>query len=335
MTPAEHKHILIIQTASIGDVILITPLIETLHGQYPKAVIDVLVRKGFGALFDGHPFVNEVLLWDKKSRKYRDLFRLIRKFRSRRYDLVINVQRFFTTGLLTVLSGAGITVGFDKNPMSRFFSRRIPHHFYSEGGTNHEVDRNLRLVRDFVVQTQDRPRLYPQPSDENVVMPYKHQEYITVAPASLWFTKQYPEERWISFLKRVPPHLQVYLLGGPADKALCQRIMEAARHPLTTELCGRLSLLQSAALMRDARMNFVNDSAPLHLCSAVNAPATAVFCSTVPEFGFGPLSDDAAIVQIDRPLYCRPCGIHGHRQCPEKHFRCAYEIDEKKLLERL
>lgn len=335
MTPAVHKRILIIQTASIGDVILITPLIESLHGQYPEAAIDVLVRKGFGALFDGHPFVNEVLLWDKKSHKYRNLFRLISKIRHRRYDLVFNVQRFFTTGLLTALSGAGATVGFDKNPMSRFFSRWVSHHFNAGGSAHHEVDRNLSLIRDFVSESRRRPRLYPQPSDEDAVMPYKHREYITIAPASLWFTKQYPEERWVSFLKKAPPHLQVYLLGGPTDQALCRRIMGAAQHPLTMELCGRLSLLQSAALMRDARMNFVNDSAPLHLCSAVNAPVTAVFCSTVPEFGFGPLSDDAAVVQIDRPLYCRPCGIHGHRQCPEKHFRCAFEIDENKLLERL
>jgi heptosyltransferase-2 len=95
-------------------------------------------------------------------------------------------------------------------------------------------------------------------------------------------------------------------------------------------LAGTLSFLQSAALMEKAAMNYVNDSAPLHLASAMNAPVTAVFCSTVPAFGFGPLSDKSHIVECEN-LYCRPCGLHGKPSCPEGHFRCAMDIDLSKL----
>jgi heptosyltransferase-2 len=97
-------------------------------------------------------------------------------------------------------------------------------------------------------------------------------------------------------------------------------------------LAGKLTFLQSAALMKSAEMNYVNDSAPMHFASAMNAPVTAVYCSTVPAFGFGPLSDIRFIVQHEAPLYCRPCGLHGFRQCPEKHFRCAKEIRDGQLL---
>lgn len=65
--------------------------------------------------------------------------------------------------------------------------------------------------------------------------------------------------------------------------------------------------------MHDAQMNYVNDSAPMHLASAMNAPTAAIFCSTIPEFGFGPLSDDSRVIQIQKPLACRPCGLHGKR----------------------
>jgi heptosyltransferase-2 len=58
----------------------------------------------------------------------------------------------------------------------------------------------------------------------------------------------------------------------------------------------------------------------------MNAPVTAFFCSTVPEFGFGPLSDDAKIIQIQEKLECRPCGLHGHAACPKGHFKCGSEI---------
>ena len=77
--------------------------------------------------------------------------------------------------------------------------------------------------------------------------------------------------------------------------------------------------------MQHAEMNYVNDSAPLHLASAVNAPVTAFFCSTVPEFGFGPLSDKSIIKQVGE-MSCRPCGLHGYKSCPLGHFDCAYKI---------
>jgi heptosyltransferase-2 len=87
--------------------------------------------------------------------------------------------------------------------------------------------------------------------------------------------------------------------------------------------------------MSRASMNYVNDSAPMHFASAMNAPVTAIYCSTVPEFGFGPLSDIRHIVEIDHPLYCRPCGLHGYAACPEGHFKCALEIKQDQLIKTL
>ncbi len=82
-------------------------------------------------------------------------------------------------------------------------------------------------------------------------------------------------------------------------------------------------------------MNYVNDSAPMHFASAVNAPVTAVYCSTIPAFGFGPLSDNSHIVQVTEPLSCRPCGLHGRAKCPLGHFHCARLIHNDQLLEML
>jgi heptosyltransferase-2 len=72
----------------------------------------------------------------------------------------------------------------------------------------------------------------------------------------------------------------------------------------------------------------------MHLASAVNAPTTAIFCSTVKDFGFGPLSIDAIVVEKKEKLDCRPCGLHGHRACPQKHFKCALDIDMNELIAR-
>jgi heptosyltransferase-2 len=88
-------------------------------------------------------------------------------------------------------------------------------------------------------------------------------------------------------------------------------------------MAGKLSFLESAALMKHAVMNYVNDSAPLHLASATDAPVTAVFCSTIPAFGFGPLSSNSRVIETIEDLECRPCGLHGYKVCPRGHFKCA------------
>ncbi|MDP4826507.1 MAG: hypothetical protein NWR73_02395, partial [Flavobacteriales bacterium] len=67
-------------------------------------------------------------------------------------------------------------------------------------------------------------------------------------------------------------------------------------------------------------------------CSAVDAPVTAIFCSTIPEFGFGPLGKKAHVVQTPEKLACRPCGLHGYKACPQKHFACAKGILIRDLL---
>jgi len=323
--------ILIIQTASIGDVILATPVVEKLHRFFPDSLIDLLVKKGNESLFAGHPFLHEVLTWDKRSNANRNFYHLMHRVRHTKYSLVVNVQRFLMTGLMTAFSGAGMTIGFDKSPLSLFFTKKIIHRLDGV----HEIDRNLLLIEEITDNSRTMPRLYPSIPDFNHVAPLKTGLYYTVSPASLWFTKQYPMERWVELLDHLPGDAQCYLLGAANDHSLCEAIIEKAASRGIINLAGQLTFLQSAALMQDARMNFTNDSAPMHLASAVNGPTTAVYCSTVPGFGFGPLSDDSQVVEIENDLPCRPCGLHGYSFCPEKHFRCAGGIRTEQLTGRL
>jgi heptosyltransferase-2 len=317
---------LIIQTAFLGDVVLATPLIEKLRAFYPEDEIDFLVRKGNESLLKDHPLLNEVLVWNKKEHKMRNLWGMMRKVRARRYDYVINMQRFASSGLITVFSNA-YTIGFDKNPLSRYFTERKPHVIGTDPKHyEHEVQRNLSLIEGLTDNTMVRPKLYPLAGDFQKVATHKNEPYITMSPASVWFTKQLAREKWVELIGAFDKSQRIYLLGAPSDSTLCEGILKEAGHPNAVSLCGQLSLLQSAALMRDARMNYVNDSAPMHLSSAMNAPVTAIYCSTVPYFGFGPLSDVSRIVETPELLDCRPCGLHGYKVCPKGHFKCAYTI---------
>lgn len=321
---------LIIQTAFIGDAILATALLEDLHRAWPTAQIDLLVRRGNEALFTGHPFINQLLIWEKRGNKYQSLWQLLQQIRATPYKAVLNLQRFGATGLLTAFSGATMTIGFDKNPFSSWFTYRIPHligpHLH---GVRHEVERNNDLLTPLAIGgfSQLRPKLYPSPADYAAVAHWQNEPYVCIAPTSVWFTKQFPADSWIKVIQQLPTTLRVYLLGAPGDAGACEHIRVEAGYSRVVNLAGQLSFLQSAALLQGAQMNYVNDSAPLHLCSAMNAPTTAVFCSTVPGFGFGPLADNARVVEIRELIECRPCNLHGRKACPLGHFRCAYDID--------
>lgn len=323
---------LVIQTAFIGDVVLATGIIEKLHQYYPDAQIDFLVRKGNEGLLHQHPFLHEILIWDKKKNKYRHLFQLLKQIQKRRYDKVINVQRYANTGFLTAFSKAKETIGFNKNPLSFLFTKKIEHKF-SEG--THEIERNHALISEFTDAVAAKPKLYPSTRDSEKVKQYKSKPYLCIAPSSVWFTKQYPKEKWISFLDQLPPKYNVYLIGAPTDKTLCEEIRKISLYPFIINLAGQLNFLQSASLMQDAVMNFVNDSAPMHFASAVDATVTAIYCSTVPAFGYGPLSSKRFIVETLEQLSCRPCGLHGYKSCPREHFKCALDIKDEQLLAAL
>ncbi|GAA3954565.1 glycosyltransferase family 9 protein [Hymenobacter algoricola] len=334
--PSASRAVLLIQTAFIGDVILATALLERLHHTEPGTPVDFLVRKGNEGLLKNHPHVRQVLIWDKKKDKYPGLWQLLQHIRGAGYDRVITLQRFASTGFLTAFSGARERVGFDKNPFSFRFTRVVPHVI---GAGVHEVSRNLHLLDPAAELPLTPPRLYPTPADEAAAAQAAGAAhggpYVCIAPTSVWFTKQFPQQQWVKLLRALPPHYPVFLIGGPPDVAGCAQLLTDSGRAGVVNLAGKLSLLASAALMRGAVLNYVNDSAPMHLCSAQGAPTCAVYCSTVPYFGFGPLSPFSRVVELAAELECRPCGLHGYRKCPLGHFHCAHGIETSQLLAAL
>ncbi|MEO6820608.1 MAG: glycosyltransferase family 9 protein [Ginsengibacter sp.] len=326
------QRFLVIQTAFTGDVVLSTALLEKLHLFFPGYEIDILVRKGNEGLFDHHPFLHEVLIWNKKHDKYRNLLQLLGQIRKRKYEKVINLQRFASTGILTAFSGAQEKIGYKKNPLSFLFDKTFDHDMVHG---LHEVERNNKLVESFTDSTFIKPKLYPSESNFEEIKKYKASPYVCIAPSSVWFTKQFPKAKWVDLLDSFPGDYLLYLLGGKDDWAFCEEIKKGSKNGRVEILAGKLNFLSSAALMQGATMNYVNDSAPLHFASATNAPVTAIFCSTVPSFGYFPLSDSSFIVETKIELACKPCGLHGWQKCPLGHFKCALTIENQQLLKTL
>jgi heptosyltransferase-2 len=307
------RKVLFIQTAFIGDAVLGTAVAEALAAETVE--IHVMVRKGNEIFYTSHPQVKRVWVWDK-SKKWRSWWQLLINIRKQRFDEVYLAQRFFTMGLFTLLSGAKQKIGYKKGWWSMGFSSSIEHQW---GNGVHEVERLMDLIgQKFITM----PRIYPSRADFTKVLEFQAAPYVTLSPSSVWATKQAPISVWNQVVNQ-HQNITIYLLGGSGDRAFLDDMMAKWVGLNVINLSGQLSLLQSAALMKGAQMNYVNDSGPLHLCSAMNAPVTAFFCSTIPGFGFGPLSSVKVVLETKENLSCRPCGMHGKRVCPLGHFACG------------
>ncbi len=325
------KNILIVQTAFIGDVILSTSLIEKISKEWPGATIDFLLRKGNEGILENNPHVRRRYIWDKKRNKYKNLFAILHEVKKENYDVLINLQRHFSTGLFSALSKSKIRIGFVENPLS-FLYHFKEKHFNNDG--RHEIQKIQSLVGQLAGDEVCMPRLYSSNADKEKVAPLLEgdDEIITISPSSVWYTKELPTIKWVELVKKIPDDIKVFILGGPNDWAKGDEIIRESKRPKLFNYCGKLNFLESAVLMEKSKMNYVNDSAPLHIASSVNARITAFFCSTSVKFGYGPLSQKSNVAEIDYKLDCRPCGPHGRKTCPRGHFKCAHDIDINKYV---
>jgi heptosyltransferase-2 len=316
--------VLIIQTAFLGDAILISSLLEKIRLESPDTSIHLLVRKGNESIFQAYPHPNLAKVWayDKKH-KWASWKALQMDLKAESFDQVFVAQRFFGMGLLSLSVGAKKVIGFDKNPLSWFFTERVTHEW---GNGKHETERNTALLTSWLGPKVYKPFL--SLSGNNIL---SVQDYICISPGSVWETKRTPVRVWIDFIKLLPGSQPVVLMGAPNEVHLAEEIAKACPENLIINEAGKHNLVDAIRIYQHSLMSFVNDSGPMHICSAVNTPTVALFCSTIPAFGFGPLANWNRIVEVD--LACRPCGDHGKKSCPLGHYACGNQITGNQLFE--
>jgi len=324
--------ILIIQTAFAGDVILTLPLIQETRRFFPHATIDVLCIPGTAELVQHHPAVHRAIVYDKKHTT-PSLPALGRRLRHEGYDICLVPHRSFRSAFLAYCTGAKLRISFDRSAGGWFYTVRTAYRKEC-----HEIRRNLSLLEQLVkgVNRDTRPMLPISHDDvcivENMVHEYAlAMPFLCVAPGSVWATKRWLPESFAEFIADLAKDYGVALLGGKDDAPLCADITRMAGTEKCVDLSGRLSFLQSAELLRRAVVLVSNDSAPVHLASAVGTPVVEIFGATVPAFGFTPFLVPYDIVE-EEGLACRPCGLHGGDQCPIRTFDCMNNITATQVI---
>ena len=291
--------------------------------------MDVVCTPAASGILANHPAVRDVIVYDKRGddRGVAGFTRLAAALRRRRYDAAFLAQGSVRSGALVLAAGIRERVGFSTSAGRAFYTTRV----VSRDGEHH-ASRLLSLAdRGANINDADRarprPRVYPgererAAADALLSRATTTEPLIAFAPGSIWATKRWPY--YADLARLLVADAQIVVVGSEADRSLSDEIADATGGR-SIDATGRLSLLASAEVIGRARVLVTNDSAPLHLASAMNTPTLAVFGPTVPAFGFGPLAERSALAQVET-LECRPCDRHGPRRCPLGHWRCMREI---------
>jgi heptosyltransferase-2 len=335
------QRFLVFHTAFIGDLVLTLPVTQALRAAYPGAWIGVVAIPAAGSLLQGHPSIDEVIVYDKRGldRGPGGFFKLVRRMKGVHADTAIVPHRSLRSALAVWFACIPRRVGFTTSAAPMLFTDRVPY-----DPAAHEVDRNLALLGPLEVDVPGarRPTLPPSPDDASVVdraMAHAGSEddtapRVALAPGSVWFTKRWPARHCASLaigLSRAG--FRVVLVGGKEDRQLCDEIVATCGAGVSVKnMAGVLTLRQSAELLRRCALVVTNDSAPLHIAGAVGTTTFAIFGATVPAFGFGPLGPSDRTFGVEG-LSCRPCAIHGGNRCPIGTFDCLERLAPETVLQ--
>jgi heptosyltransferase-2 len=298
--------------------------------------VDIVTTPASADLLANHPAVRTVIVYDKRGedRGLLGLWQLARRLRANHYEVALLAQGSWRSAALALLAGIPSRIGFATSAGRLLYTKRVPYR-----DDLHHAARLLMLARPNgreATPEEQRPSLVPGVTErgavdtllrENGVAP--GERIVALAPGSVWGTKRWPY--YPELARELADAARVVVLGSAADTALADAIVAAA--PTAIDATGRLSLLASAELLGRCGVLVTNDSAPMHLASAMGTPTVAIFGPTVPEFGFGPLAPRVSVVGHET-LPCRPCDRHGPQRCPLGHHRCMRELSPSMVAER-
>ena len=337
-----YNNILVFNPSFIGDSVLTVPLIKALCQIYPKSRVSFCVRPESKGLFEGLPFIYEVISYDKRgsAKGIKGIKTFAAELKKRKFDLIINLHKSVRSTMLMMLSGCSDVVGFKSAVFSFLFKNTV-----NRNMALHEVERNLAtlevLVKDYSLQKAkiiagtpvcfidndlaEKTKFY-----FNTVSEYK--KIIGIAPGSVWATKRYPAESFAAVANMlVQKGYAVALFGSKSDKDALDLFKKHFSGSYYDFSCNT-SLKELPAVLSSLDLFITNDSGPMHIASGAGVPCVAIFGATVPSIGFAPYDNKSVILQ-DKNLSCRPCRIHGGNKCPKKHFKCMKNISPQSVVQ--
>lgn len=330
------ERILIAQSGFLGDVVLTSGLMRAARAHFPGAAIGLLAAPQGAALMAEQPFLDLVVVDDKRNegRTAGGWLRLVSRLRAQRFTVGLLSHKSFRTAILMAAAGIERRVGFRRWPQALLYHERVPY-----DTSKHYAHRQLDLLRPFGFEGPAAPLALSvseasRREAEDILYragAHSGRRLVGICPGSAWATKRWPVERYGLLAKALAARgVTSVIIGGKEDVESARGVQDACGGA-AVDLTGKTPIGLLAALLERVDLVVTNDSAPMHVASALGRPLVAIFCSTAPSQGYAPLSPRAVV--IGRELDCRPCGRHGHRRCPLGTDACRLGVEVEEVEE--
>jgi ADP-heptose:LPS heptosyltransferase len=320
--------ILIIRFSSIGDIVLTSPVIRCIRKKYPEAFIGFATKKKFSFLAEENPYIDKVYGLDTHFSSFKE------EIRQDRFDYIIDLHHNLRTKRLCLGMNARVYRFRKLNPekwlLVKFRVNLLP--------AEHIVDRYLRAAKKLGVSNDGAGLDYFIPGN-TPPMPVYPVNFLALAIGGQHYTKKLPVEALVLLCNMIK--FPVVILGGEEDGPAGKEIVRSSHNSQITDYTGKLSLHQSAEIVRRSAALCTHDTGMMHIGAALDIPVVSVWGNTVPEFGMTPYFPQASasarlseIFEV-KNLSCRPCSKIGFDQCPKGHFKCMNNQDISTIAARL
>ncbi len=301
-----HK-ILVIKLRAIGDVLLSTAVLRSLHDAYPGAQLDFLTEVQSRGAVTGNPYVDNVVAFDPKRQSGLSLILGVRK---RKYDLVIDLFGNPRSAILALASGARYRVGY------RFKWRQYCYNIVVEpsGGDVHNREFNLDALGAIGVPVTDSTIGFPLTEEaERYADEFFRSRgllnkfVVALNPGGGWSTKRWGVHQYASLADRIAGDRQasILILWGPGERSDAEQIQTSMK--VKPEVIPPTDLTQLGAILKRCSILVTNDSGPMHIAAALQTPIVAIFGPTNPDLQ-GPVGSRHEIVQ-NQSLLCLGCNF--------------------------
>jgi len=332
------RDIVVVRFSAIGDVVLTLPVLDALHERFPAARIDYATKAEFAGLVRRHPAVSRV--WSlQKQAGFAGLRKMAREMDERRYDLLVDLHRNLRSTYLRLFGNASMKRAYKKRIVARLLLKNAGLNLLRDAPP--VADRYFTALEEFSIQRDGRlPVLHldeaaARAGDEALAGQGlgEGEAFIALAPGASYPTKRWPPPRFAEAAAELGGgKMKAVVLGGGGDREVARAVAEelGKRDMGAIDLAGRLTIIESAAVLRRASLLITNDSGLMHVAAALEVPVAAVFGPTSRELGFYPLGSRSRVVE-SHDLSCRPCTLHGDLVCPRRHFRCMEDISAREV----
>lgn len=311
--------ILVIRFSSIGDLILISPILRALYNQ-KNAQTDLLVKEKFGFVYEKCPYLKNQIYFNN------NLFKAIREVRRGEYDYIIDLQNNYKSRLITFFSGLK-TFRLDKINTRKWLAVTTKNKSWLP--PLHIVDRMFDAVKHLEVVNDRKGLDYFIPDEFK--KPLEHyglmRPYVALVSGGSYFTKQIPVEIIDKILQKFSA--ETFVLLGDASDEERTKVLKADN---VINLCGKLHFHESAWLIKNAAVVITSDTGLMHAAAAFKKKIFSLWGNTIPEFGMYPYfpGEGSRILEVIN-LSCRPCSKLGFSRCPRGHFHCMTKQDLRKI----